>query len=216
MIEARNIDVAIRGIEILRDVSFAVAQGQMVSLVGRNGAGKTTTMRALMGLLPLRAGAVLIAETDARGLEPHRRVGLGIGYLPEDRRLVPQLTVAENVLLPAWAMPGLQLERRLDFAFQLLPEIARMRDRKALLLSGGQQKLVALARAILAGTRLLMLDEPFEGVAPALSRRVAEVLGALRSEKLSILIAQSETNQFTKLSDRTCRIERGAMLAGDR
>jgi branched-chain amino acid transport system ATP-binding protein len=212
MIKAKNLDVGIQGIEILRDISLAVDEGEMVGLVGRNGAGKTTTIRALMGLLPLQRGSVLIAGKDASRFEPHQRAAMGIGYLPEDRRLVPQLTVAENILMPAWAMPKLGLESRLAFAFGLLPEIARMRDRKALLLSGGQQKLVALARAIVAGTRLLMLDEPFEGVAPALSQRVADVIGTLRREKLSVLIAQSETNQISKLVDRNYRIERGAIL----
>ena len=161
-----------------------------------------------------RRGSITIGGQDMQAVEPHRRAAMGIGYLPEDRRLVPQLTVAENILLPAWAMPKLGLDSRLDLAFDLLPEIARMRDRKALLLSGGQQKLVALARAILPGTRLLMLDEPFEGVAPALSQRVGEVIGALRREKLSVLIAQSETNQFSRLIDRSYRIERGAIVEG--
>ncbi len=143
-------------------------------------------------------------------LSSDKRAALGIGYMPEDRRLVPQLTVEENILLPVWAMKHLDQTQRLKLAYDLLPEIAAMRDRRALLLSGGQQKLVALARAIVAGTKLLLLDEPFEGVAPALSQRLSEVIGALRGQKLSVLIAQSESNHSAKLLDRKYTIERGA------
>lgn len=210
MIEAENIEVLIRTMEVLRGVTLRVADREMVGLVGRNGAGKTTTIRAIMGLLPLKSGAIRFDGRDLAGLKPHQRAALGIGYMPEDRRLVPRLTVEENILVPAWAMPHLDWRKRLAFAYDLLPEIAAMRTRKALLLSGGQQKLVALARAIMAGTHLLLLDEPFEGVAPALSQRLSEVIAALRSEKLSVLIAQSDNNHSAKLIDRKYLIERGA------
>jgi branched-chain amino acid transport system ATP-binding protein len=213
MIEAQNMEVLIRAIEVLRGVTLRLGPGEMVGLVGRNGAGKTTTIRALMGLLPLKSGEIRIDGQDVKDLKPHQRAALGIGYMPEDRRLVPQLTVEENILVPAWAMPHLDRQKRLTFVYDLLPEIAAMRSRKALLLSGGQQKLVALARAMIAGTNALLLDEPFEGVAPALSHRLSEVIGALRNEKLSILIAQSDVNQSTKLLDRTYLIERGANAA---
>ena len=139
----------------------------------------------------------------------NRRAMLGIGYMPEDRRLVPQLTVEENVLMPAWAMRHLDSAERLRRAYDLLPEVAAMRTRKSLLLSGGQQKLVALARAIVAGTHLLLLDEPFEGVAPALSQRLSEVIRALRGEKLAVLIAQSDANRSSRVLDRLYTVERG-------
>jgi branched-chain amino acid transport system ATP-binding protein len=210
MIEAQNMEVLIGAIEVLRGITLRLGAGEMVGLVGRNGAGKTTTIRALMGLLPLKSGEIRVDGNDIRNLRPHQRAALGIGYMPEDRRLVPQLTVEENILVPTWAMPHLDRQKRLAFVFDLLPEIAAMRARKALLLSGGQQKLVALARAMIAGTNVLLLDEPFEGVAPALLHRLSEVIGALRSEKLSILIAQSDVNQSTKLLDRTYLIERGS------
>jgi branched-chain amino acid transport system ATP-binding protein len=155
---------------------------------------------------------VRFGGTDIRSLTADRRAALGIGYMPEDRRLVPRLTVEENVLLPIWAMPHLDEKARLALAYRLLPEVKNMRDRKALLLSGGQQKLVALARAIVAGTTLLLLDEPFEGVAPALSQRLSEVIGALRAERLSVLIAQSDSNHLSSLLDRRYIIERGTML----
>jgi branched-chain amino acid transport system ATP-binding protein len=215
MIEAQSIVVTIRAIEVLRGVTLQLGPGEMVGLIGRNGAGKTTTIRALMGLLPLRSGEIRVDGHDVKDVKPHQRAALGIGYMPEDRRLVPQLTVEENILVPAWAMPHLDHRKRLDFAYDLLPEIAAMRGRKALLLSGGQQKLVALARAMIAGTNALLLDEPFEGVAPALSHRLSEVIGSLRSERLSILIAQSDVNQSTKLLDRTYLIERGTNAAAN-
>ena len=212
MLEAKNLNVSIKSIDILRGVNISIDQGEMVGLLGRNGAGKTTTLRALMGILPLRDGDIRFSGKSIATLSPDRRAALGIGYMPEDRRLVPQLTVEENVLLPVWAIKKLDGAKRLKLAYDLLPEIAAMRDRRALLLSGGQQKLVALARAIVAGTNILLLDEPFEGVAPALSHRLSEVIGALRGEKLSVLIAQSDANHSAKLLDRKYLIERGANI----
>lgn len=216
MIEIRNIEVLIKSIEILRGVSLTLAPGEMVGLVGRNGAGKTTTIRALMGLASLKGGEIRFEGHGINHLKPHQRAALGIGYLPEDRRLVPLLTVEENILVPSWAMPQINQKKQLAFAYDLLPEIAKMRDRRALQLSGGQQKLVALARSIMAGSKVLLLDEPFEGVAPALAQRVSEVIGALRSERLAVLIAQSEMNHTAKMLDRSYLIERGANVKEDR
>jgi branched-chain amino acid transport system ATP-binding protein len=197
---------------ILHGISLEVREGEIVALLGRNGAGKTTTLRAIMGLLPAQ-GAVSFAGTDLLRLPTHRRAGLGIGYMPEDRRLVPVLSVEENVLLPSWATRDPETKARLAFVYELMPEVAAMRTRKAQLLSGGQQKLVALARALSAGRRLLLLDEPFEGVAPALSQRLAEVIAALKGTSLAVLIAQSDLNHSAKLLDREYLIERGANRA---
>jgi branched-chain amino acid transport system ATP-binding protein len=210
MLEIQDLRVAIQSVEVLRGVDLAVRAGEMVGLVGRNGAGKTTTLRAIMGLAPATGGRIGFADADLRTLPTHRRVALGIGYMPEDRRLVPQLSVEENILLPCWATPELDGKARLAVVYDLVPEVAAMRQRKALLLSGGQQKLVALARALAAGTRLLLLDEPFEGVAPALSQRLAEVIAALKSRELAVVLAQSDLNHSAKLLDREYWIERGA------
>lgn len=195
---------------MLRGISLALAPGEMIGLLGRNGAGKTTTLRAVMGLVAASGGRITCAGEDLITLPTHRRAALGIGYMPEDRRLVPQLTVEENVLLPSWVTRGIDAAARLDFVYDLMPEVAAIRDRKALVLSGGQQKLVALARALIVGTRLLLLDEPFEGVAPGLSRRLAEVIGMLRGKDVAVLIAQSDLNHTIRLLDREYIIERGA------
>lgn len=202
--------VRLQATEVLRGINLALAPGEMIGLLGRNGAGKTTTLRAVMGLVAASGGRIICAGEDLIALPTHRRAGLGIGYMPEDRRLIPQLSVEENVLLPSWVTRGVDARARLDFVYDLMPEVAAMRDRKALALSGGQQKLVALARALIAGTRLLLLDEPFEGVAPALSRRLADVIGMLRGKDVAVLIAQSDLNHTISLLDREYRIERGA------
>ena len=130
--------------------------------------------------------------------------------MPEDRGLVPELTVEENILIPLWVSPNLKAQERLRFVYSVLPEVEAMSSRKALLLSGGQQKLVALARALSIGTKLLLLDEPFEGVAPALSIRLSEVISGLRGTDLSVLIAQSDLNHSSNLGSQEVVIERGA------
>ena len=210
MIDLRDVRVAIQNVEVLRGFTLQVPSGKMVGLIGRNGAGKTSVMRTIMGHLQLLGGSVVVDGTDLANAPPHRRVALGIGYMPEDRGLVPELTVEENICLPLWVAPQLQLQQRLAFVYGILPELLEMRERKALLLSGGQQKLVALARALGVGTRVLLLDEPFEGVAPALSQRLSEVVGQLRGSGLTVLMSQSDLNHSRSLLDQEVVIERGA------
>jgi branched-chain amino acid transport system ATP-binding protein len=210
MLELQNMHVQIASAQVLRGFSLSVNQGQMVGLVGRNGAGKTSTMRSIMGHLPLLQGELRFDGQDLRVLPPEARAGLGIGYMPEDRGLVPELTVEENMLIPLWVSKTLNVDQRLGFVYQVLPELKDMAQRRALLLSGGQQKLVALGRALAVGTRLLLLDEPFEGVAPALSMRLSEVISRLKGSELSVLISQSDLNHSSGLLDATVVIERGA------
>lgn len=212
ILSLQSIDVNIQSVPILRGLSLDVAEGEIVGLVGRNGAGKTTTMRTIMGLTKPIGGSVTLDGQDMTRFEAYRRPPLGIGYMPEDRRLVPDLTVEENMLLPAWVNSDLDQEGGLKFNYDLMPELHAMRERKALLLSGGQQKLVALGRALLAGPRLLLLDEPFEGVAPALAQRLTEVIVTLKDEKRSALIAQSELSHSVSLLDREYTIERGEII----
>jgi len=209
MLAVRSLHVAIDSVVALRGLSLDVPDGRMVGLVGRNGAGKTTLMRTLMGHLAPTNGSVELDGKDLLALPAHARAGLGIGYMPEDRGLVPELTVEENILLPIWVGRGLVEAERLSLVYRAVPELVEMRARRALLLSGGQQKLVALARALAAGTRLLLLDEPFEGVAPALAKRLAEVIASLKGSAVSVLIAQSDLNHARRLVDTEFVVERG-------
>ena len=213
MLQIEDLHVAIQSVQALRGLSLSVGNGGMVGLVGRNGAGKTTLMRAVMGHLKPSRGRIVFDGHDLAALPPHARAALGIGYMPEDRGLVPELTVEENILVPVWVNKSLAEADRLALVYRVLPELQEMRARRALLLSGGQQKLVALARALAVGTRLLLLDEPFEGVAPVLSKRLSEVIGGLKGSEISVLIAQSELNHSRRIVDSEIVIERGANLA---
>ena len=213
MLQIETLHVSIQSVEALRGLSLSVPDGAMVGLVGRNGAGKTTLMRSVMGHLPIRTGRIVFDGQDIAALPAHRRAALGVGYMPEDRGLVPELTVEENILVPVWVSRVLRADDRLALVYLVLPELIEMRVRRALLLSGGQQKLVALARALAVGTRLLLLDEPFEGVAPVLSKRLADVIAALKGSAVSVLMAQSDLNHARRLVDHEVVIERGANAA---
>lgn len=213
LISLEDITLTFGGKPLFEGVNVHVTERDRVCLIGRNGAGKTTVMRTIMGHLPLLAGQLRFEGRDLTALPAHTRAGMGIGYMPEDRGLVPELTVEENICLPLWTQPSLDVKTRLDFVYGVLPELLPMRERRALLLSGGQQKLAALARALVVGTRLLLLDEPFEGVAPALSQRLSEVVAGLRGSGLSVLISQSDINHSRSLLDAEVVIERGANQA---
>lgn len=216
MLRLENVSVSIGPVAILRGVSLGVGAGEFAGLIGRNGAGKTTLLRTVMGLLPVAGGSLSYEERPLAELPTHRRISLGMGYMPEDRRLVPALSVEENVLLPAWSARFADTASRLQRVYDAIPEVFELRARKALHLSGGQQKLVALARAMMAGSRLLLLDEPFEGVAPVLARRLAQVIAGLRQTGVSAILSESSLAHAHGLLDRVFTIDRGAVAASSR
>lgn len=212
MLKLDNISLSIQRVPILLDVGLEIETGTTCGLIGRNGAGKTTLMRSIMGILPVEKGSIQFNHVDLHTAKAHERAALGIGYLPEDRRLVPHFTVEENILVSLWATKNAD-RTRLKWVYELMPEIGRFADRKALTLSGGQQKLVALARALVAGSNLLLLDEPFEGVAPALASRLMEVIGNLESEHLTVLVSESDYTHSEKVVDKVYSIERGQITS---
>jgi ABC-type branched-subunit amino acid transport system ATPase component len=217
MLRLEGAAVAIAGAPVLRGVSLQVPPGGRVALIGRNGAGKTTTLRALMGLLPLQAGRLVLDGQEAGSVPAHHRARLGIGYAPEERKLFGSFTVQDNLLLPAQvlSLPKAEVSRRLDAVYALLPELKDFAPRKAAGLSGGQGKMVALGRALMVGTRAVLLDEPFQGLAPALALRYAEALARLRAAlpDVAILITESSPDLLRALVDTTIQIERGEISA---
>jgi branched-chain amino acid transport system ATP-binding protein len=213
MLRLEQVRAGIEQHVILRDISFSVPPSRTTVLIGRNGAGKTTTLRSIMGLLALQGGRILLGDVDLATVPPHGRAGLGLGYAPEDRRLVPEFTVEENILIPAIALhlPSAERKRRLEEIYTLLPEVAALYRRKGGVLSGGQGKMVALARALMTGTHYVLLDEPFQGLAPALAKAYAAALARLRSSRpeLGLLITESTPKLLDQIVDHALTIERG-------
>jgi branched-chain amino acid transport system ATP-binding protein len=215
MLKISDLNVSIQSVRILRGVGLELPTGTIAGLIGRNGAGKTTLMRSIMGLLPATSGSIDFDGMNLREIPAYGRSRLGIGYMPEERRLVPELTVEENVLLPAWAIGEKVTSQRLDKIYEMIPEVKSFAKRKAMQLSGGQQKLVALGRALMCGHKLLLLDEPFEGVAPALAQRLVEVVGVLIQEGLSVILSESNLQHSSGLLHRVFQIDRGVIVQAE-
>ncbi len=213
MLTFDNIVVAIQGATILRRVTFRIDAGQTVALIGRNGAGKTTVLRTVMGLIGPAGGRLGFEGRDITAMRADQRPGLGIGYAPEDRRLFSAFTVEENIRLPAEVArrPKAEIADTLDRIYSMIPELKEMARRPAGQVSGGQGKIVALGRALMLGTKIILLDEPFQGLAPILAARYGETLKALKATRpdISVLITESNPSLLKPFADRTLIIERG-------
>ncbi|MBK9083019.1 MAG: ATP-binding cassette domain-containing protein [Rhizobiales bacterium] len=212
MLEFDQVNVSMAGVQVLRRVSFRLAPGATGALIGHNGAGKTTTVRTIMGFTEATGDVRLAGESIAK-TPAHLRPGLGVGYAPEDRRLFSAFTVEENVLLPARVgrLSAAETKRRLDRAYDVMPELKELAARPAGSVSGGQGKMVALGRALMLGTKLVILDEPFQGLAPVLAQRYADALKRLRAHDpdITLLITESNPKLLAAFADTTLTIERG-------
>ena len=211
MLKLEDVDVAIESVQILRRVSLELPTGTMAGLIGRNGAGKTTLMKSIMGILKVSSGAISFEGADLLASPTWQRTRMGIGYMPEDRRLIPDLTVEENLLLPAWAAKRADGAERLEKVYGLIPELRGFAPRKGTQLSGGQQKMAAIGRALICGEKLLLLDEPFEGVAPALAHRLVEVVAGLKREGMTVIVSESDLQHSERMVDRLLVIDRGTL-----
>ena len=209
MLKLNKINVDIGPVGILKNASLNLNQGEMVGLIGRNGAGKTTLLKTIMGILKTKSGHIQFDENELTILPSEIRANMFIGYMPEDRRLIPSMTSEENIMIPVWAVNIDDWEKRLKWIYKIIPEASDLKDRPSTSLSGGQQKLIALSRALMVGKKLLLLDEPTEGIAPALTRRIIEILNNLKKEGVTTLVAESNASHYNKMLDRTFIIERG-------
>jgi branched-chain amino acid transport system ATP-binding protein len=217
MLTLQNVSVDLAGTPVLRNVSAELHAGSVVAVVGRNGAGKTTLLRALMGLVKLKSGRVLFDDDELDKLPPHYRAEQGIGYAPEDRVIFPTLSVEENMRLPceAHGLPNAEIASRIKDVLAVVPQLADMLQRSGAALSGGQGKMVALGRALMAGTRLVLLDEPFQGLAPVLAVQYGEALGRLRNVRpdLCVIVTESNASLLKDIPDQVWTMERGELSA---
>jgi branched-chain amino acid transport system ATP-binding protein len=207
-----------RGVaHVLQGVSLRVDAGEAVCLVGRNGAGKTTTIESAMGLLAVRAGRIVLQGRDITRVATHERARLGIGYAPEDAGIFPDLTVAENFQISqtlAAGRPGGGLSPRDadERVLALFPEVRQFLERRGLNLSGGQKKMVAIARALTLSPSILLLDEPFEGLAPVVVSRFIDATRRIKDMGVSLLIAESNLATASRIADRLYAIDRGEII----
>src|SRR5438105_15154468 len=222
MLELDRIDTYRGPAQILRGVSLGVREGEAVCLVGRNGAGKTTTIDSIMGLLPVRSGRIVFRGRDVTRLAAYQRARHGIGYAPEDAGIFPDLTVAENFQISHWlaraagnrgAAGTPEVEERI---FALFPEVRAFTGRRGLHLSGGQKKMVAIARALALSPAVLLLDEPFEGLAPVVVTRFIEAVRAIKALGVSVLIAESHVQNAGRIADRLYAVDRGEIIFAGR
>jgi branched-chain amino acid transport system ATP-binding protein len=216
MLEVERINTFRGPAQVLRDLSLTVRDGESVCLVGRNGAGKTTTIDSIMGLLPIRSGKLTFNGVDITRLPTHERALCGIGYSPEDAGIFPDLTVAENFQISQSLARGKRVPVAAggidERVLALFPEVGTFTQRRGLFLSGGQKKMVAIGRALTLSPSILLLDEPFEGLAPVIVTRFIEAVTKIKAMGISLLIAESNLMSASRVADRLYAIDRGEII----
>jgi branched-chain amino acid transport system ATP-binding protein len=216
VLELDGLDVAYGSVRALRGVSVRVEAGELVTLIGANGAGKTTTIRSISGLLRPAAGSIRFEGTPIHTLAPEAIVGLGIVQVPEGRRIFPELTVEENLRVGAYLVrERAQITERFERVYTLFPRLRERRRQLGSTLSGGEQQMLAFGRALMAGPRLLLLDEPSLGLAPLLVQDVARVVTELKRSGLTILLVEQNARLALTLADRGYVLETGRIVLSD-
>ena len=209
VLKIEGIDTFYGQSHVLQGISLSILEGEVVCLLGRNGVGKTTTLRSIMGLTPPRSGRILLREIDIAGKPPFRIAQMGIGYMPDDRRIFPDLTLFENLELARRLSKRGKVLWTFEKIYALFPVFVDLKERKGTQLSGGEQKMLAIGRALMKNPDLLLLDEPSEGLAPLIVQNLVEVLGRIRSEGVTILLADQNLKFCRKTSDRGYILEKG-------
>lgn len=213
MIEVDQLNAGYNQSHVIHDISFKLAPQEILAIVGRNGMGKTTLLKSLLGILPLKSGAVRVGGRDISTLEPHERVRAGLAFVPQGRMIFPNLTVFENLIS---GVRGALVESDLNEIYALFPVLREMRHRKGGNLSGGQQQQLAIGRALLTKPKVLILDEPTEGIQPSIIKEIARVLREIRKlRNLSIIVTEQVLSFVLDACDRLLVVERGRVIHED-
>ncbi|HBI67736.1 MAG TPA: ABC transporter ATP-binding protein [Massilia sp.] len=210
-LEIRNLQAWYGESHILHDIGFTVAQGEVVTLLGRNGAGRTTTLRAIMGLTGRRTGSIKVNGTESIGMPTHRIAHLGVGYCPEERGIFASLSAEENLLLPP-VLPKAGTAMSLDEIYEMFPNLYERRHSQGTRLSGGEQQMLAVARILRTGARLLLLDEISEGLAPVIVQTLARMITTLKNKGYTIVMVEQNFRFAAPLADRFHVVEHGQIV----
>ena len=210
LLEIKDLRVSYGGIEALKGISFHVEEGQIVTLIGANGAGKSTTLRAISGLAPVKSGAILYDGQAINGLNPQKIVSMGGGMVPEGRRVFPNLTVLENLKIGAYLRRD-DLKHDIEYVYSLFPRLRERSWQMAGTLSGGEQQMLAVGRALMMKPRILMMDEPSLGLAPLVIRDIFEIIKTLHAQGMTILLVEQNANAALKVADYAFVLQTGMM-----
>lgn len=216
MLEVKNLSVSYGAIEAVKDISFTVNAGEIVSLIGANGAGKTTTLHTITGLVPAKSGSVMYNGVDLLKTHNNKIVTLGMAHIPEGRHVFTRMSVEENLEMGAFSLKDQSdLKKDLDMVYGLFPRLKERRNQKAGTLSGGEQQMLAIGRALMSQPRLLLLDEPSLGLAPIIIQQIFNTIEQLREQGMTIFLVEQNANQALKLADRGYVLENGHVVLED-
>jgi branched-chain amino acid transport system ATP-binding protein len=212
LLEVNNVNVFIRGAQVLHNVSLVVDKGECVYIIGRNGAGKTTLLKSILGLLDINSGNIKFNGTEIQKIPAYKRVLMGIGYSPDYRGIFPLLTVQENIEIATRFLSKEKKEEVKNRIFKIFPELEHLMERKGLYLSGGEGKMLSIGRALALDPALVLLDEPLEGLSPLTAKRLYEGIEKIKGMGLAMLIAESKISNVPEFVDRIYVIERGEII----
>ncbi len=212
MLEVNNINVYYGSIHAIKDISFEVNAGEIVTLIGANGAGKSTTLQTISGLLRSKTGRITFHGKNLSGIPAHKIVGMGIAQVPEGRRIFQQMTVEENIEMGAFTRPGSEYAARVENVFNHFPRLKERRRQIAGTLSGGEQQMLAMGRAMMSSPQLLMLDEPSMGLSPILVDEIFDIIKAFHKDGTTILLVEQNANKSLAISDRAYVLENGKIV----
>ncbi|MFQ3535161.1 MAG: ABC transporter ATP-binding protein [Aggregatilineales bacterium] len=215
LLKLENVHTYYGHIHALKGISLEVNKGEVVTLIGANGAGKSTTLRTISGLARPRVGKIFFEGAPLNNLPPHKITRMGIGHVPEGRRIFPELTVRENLEMGGFAVPRHEVEERMEYAFQLFPRIKERLHQQGGTLSGGEQQMLAIARGLLLNPRILLLDEPSMGLAPVLVDQIFDIIKQLHAQGTTILLVEQNARMALQVADRGYILQSGQIVMAD-